>query len=178
MEDPGWIKQQLNLLLTAYGYNLYNSANRARADDLLVRERAGTRLSEAVDLLTRLATDYHARCIPPSTREQPFPPAEKMAALKEIQTLRDDISRLGSYLRGMSVPTEDKTWAKFREERETLSKLLLHDYNLISEAEAVQKSVQSLTPEEWTGAQAAEVRSNLRTVEQTARDRERLLQNF
>jgi hypothetical protein len=36
--DP--VIQQLQLLLTGYGYNFYNSVNQARADDLLVRERA------------------------------------------------------------------------------------------------------------------------------------------
>jgi len=178
MEETNRIKQQLQLLLSAYGYNLYNSVNRARADDLLVRERAGDRLSQAVDLLTRLAIDYHNRCIPPSTREQPFPPADRLAALKEIQTLRDDISRLGVQIRGMSVPTTDKTWMKFRDEHEMLSKLLLEDYNLITQAEAVLQSVQLLTAEAWTGAQAADLRPLIHAVEQTGSDRDRLLHNI
>jgi hypothetical protein len=176
MEETSWVKQQLQLLLSAYGYNLYNSVNRARADDLLVRERAGEWLSQAVDLLTRLGTDYHARFVPPSTREQPFPPADKLAALKEIQALRDDISRLGSRIRGMSVPTADQTWAKYRDEHEMLSKLLLDDYHLIAQAESVWQSVQALTAEEWGGAHGAEIRIRLQDVEQTARDRARLLQ--
>ncbi len=177
MPDSNWIAQQLHLLLTAYGYNLYNSVNRARADDLLVRERAGSFLGEAVNHLTRLATDYTARCIPPSTREQPFPPPEKMALLRQIETLRNDISLLASRIRGMSVPAQDRTWAKFRNEADTLNYLLSCDYFLITQSEAVLQYIQALTPEGWTAEQAAEAHSLLQVVEQTARDRERFLQN-
>ena len=44
--DP--VVQQLQLLLTGYGYNFYNSTNQARADDILVRERASYHLAQAV----------------------------------------------------------------------------------------------------------------------------------
>jgi hypothetical protein len=102
----------------------------------------------------------------------------KLAALKEIQTLQNDIARLSTQLRGMSVPTADRTWAKFRDEHETLSKLLLEDYNLITQADAVLQRVQSVTAEEWTSAQAAEFRPLIHAVEQIRRDRDHLLHNI
>lgn len=175
MPDSDWIAQQLHLLLTAYGYNLYNSVNRARADDLLVRERASGYLGEAVNALTRLAADYTARCLPPSTREQPFPPPEKMVALRQIESLRNDISQLSSRIRGLSAPAQDRTWARFREEASTLHYLLSCDYFLITQSEAVLQYVQNLTAEGWTEAQAAEARALLQKVEQIAHDRERFL---
>jgi len=46
--------QQLQLLLTGYGYNFYNKTNQARADDLLVRERASNFLAQTVDRLAQL----------------------------------------------------------------------------------------------------------------------------
>ena len=71
--DP--VIQQLQLLLTGYGYNFYNSVNQARADDLLVRERASYHLAQAVDMLARLRGEYMRRFIPPLTRANPDPPA-------------------------------------------------------------------------------------------------------
>src|SRR5207244_4416428 len=100
------------------------AANRARADDLLVRGRAAGALGEAANRLARLAADYHARCVPPSTREQPFPPAENLARLRDLEGLREEASLLGARIRGMSVPASDRTWARFRDERQTLDTLL------------------------------------------------------
>ena len=62
MQDRNWLAQQLDLLLTGYGYNLYNDANRARADDLLVRQRAGGLLGEAANQLGRLAKKRSRIC--------------------------------------------------------------------------------------------------------------------
>src|SRR5437667_12510434 len=101
MAEDDVVAQQLHLLLTAYGYNLYDSVNRARADDLLVRQRASGTLGDAANLLGRLATEYAARCIPPPTREQPFPPPESMARLRQLESLRDHASVLGAKIRGM-----------------------------------------------------------------------------
>jgi hypothetical protein len=175
VDDPNFVIQQLQLLLTAYGYNLYNTANRARADDLLVRERAAGALGDTANQLARVAADYVARCLPPSTREQPFPPPEQTALLRELERLRGEASLLSSQIRGMSVPGQDRTWRRFREETETLHQLLGFDYRLICEAEAAQRHVASLTAETWNTDQASQVRSLLQSIEQVAREREQLL---
>jgi hypothetical protein len=44
------VVQQLQLLLTGYGYNFYSSANQARAEDQLVREPASYHLAQASDM--------------------------------------------------------------------------------------------------------------------------------
>ena len=66
--------QQLQLLLTGYGYNFYNKVNQARTDDLLVRERASYYLSQAIATLAQLRSDYYTRFIPPLTRANSDPP--------------------------------------------------------------------------------------------------------
>lgn len=175
MNDPGLIAQQLNLLLTASGYNLYNQENRARADDLLVREQACVALGQAGSHLSKLATDYNQRFIPPSTREQPFPPADKMAQLRDLKALFDEVSLLNSRIRGMSVPTQDKVWAKFRQEAVTLHRLLTFDYQLISQARALNEWIEPLAVEEWTPAHASELRAYLHDLEMLAREREKFL---
>src|SRR5947209_14046725 len=93
--DP--IVQQLQLLLTGYGYNFYNQANQARADDLLVRERASYYLAQAVATLARLRGDYHTRFIPPLTRANPDPPQEAMAQIREIEASQQALSQLESH---------------------------------------------------------------------------------
>ena len=120
--DP--IVQQLQLLLTGYGYNFYNQANQARADDLLVRERASYYLAQAVATLARLRGDYHTRFIPPLTRANPDPPQEAMAQIHEIEASQQALSQLESDIRGMSVPTQDRIWWRFRQEQPLLMQLL------------------------------------------------------
>ena len=71
---PDAVRHQLQLLMTGYGYNLYEDKNRTRADDLLVRGQAAAALSEAANALRALRTEYHRRFIPPLTRESPEPP--------------------------------------------------------------------------------------------------------
>src|SRR5579883_2375115 len=61
------VVQQLQLLLTGYGYNFYNSVNKARSDDLLVRERASYYLAQAVNMLANLRGAYQRRFIPQLT---------------------------------------------------------------------------------------------------------------
>jgi hypothetical protein len=68
------VVQQLQLLLTGYGYNFYSAKNQARADDLLVRERASYHLAQAADMLTNLRGAYQRLYIPPLTRANPDPP--------------------------------------------------------------------------------------------------------
>src|SRR5579859_7047256 len=99
--DP--LIQQLQLLLTGYGYNFYNKTNQARADDLLVRERASYNLSQAVALLTQLRNEYYTRFVPPLTRANPDPPQEAMAQLREIESVQQALSALESHIRGMPV---------------------------------------------------------------------------
>src|SRR2546429_8372743 len=119
--DP--IVQQLQLLLTGYGYNFYNQANQARADDLLVRERASYYLAQAVATLARLRGDYHTRFIPPLTRANPDPPQEAMAQIREIEAVQQALAQIESHICGMSGPTQDRIWWRFRQEPALLTQL-------------------------------------------------------
>src|ERR1700736_4633246 len=94
--DP--VIQQLQLLLTGYGYNFYNKTNQARADDLLVRERASYSLSQAVALLTQLRSDYYTRFIPPLTRANPDPPQEAMAQIREIEAVQQALANIETHI--------------------------------------------------------------------------------
>ena len=172
-EDP--VIQQLQLLLTGYGYNFYNQANQARADDLLVRERASYYLGQSIDLLERLRGDYQRRFIPPLTRANPDPPQEAMAQVRELGLLRQELSDCETHIRGMSVPTQDKTWWRFRQEQTLLEQLLNFDLFLVRNSEQVYNYVTQLTPEGWNSQGSGPLRQLIQRVTQVARERERFL---
>lgn len=170
------IRHQLNLLLTGYGYNLYEDKNRTRADDLLVRTQAAGALGEGANALRALRTAYSRRFVPPPTREQPSPPAERLADLTEMARLTQRLSDLEVAIRSMPAPTQDRVWEHFRREQTLLSELLLADYNLIAPCYQLRDEVAALTPEGWGPEAAQKVEQTARQVEMATRARSGLLQ--
>ena len=171
--DP--LVQQLQLLLTGYGYNFYNSTNQARADDLLVRERASYHLSQAVSMLATLRGDYQRRFIPPLTRANPDPPQEALAQVREIQAAQQALSDLETAIRGMSVPAQDRIWWRFRQEEPLLRQLLQFDLTLVHQSEQVYYYVSQLVPDTWNNQTSATLRQMTQQLTQISRDRERFL---
>ncbi len=160
--DP--VVQQLQLLLTGYGYNFYNSTNQVRADDILVRERASYHLTQAVSMLATLRGDYQRRFIPPLTRANPDPPQEALAQVREIQAAQQ---------RGIAVPAQDRIWWRFRQEETLLRQLLQFDLALVRNSEQVYWYVSQLTPDNWNNQVIASLRQMTQQLTQVARDRER-----
>ena len=174
--DPGAVRQALSNLLGAYGYNLYDDKNRMRADDLLVRGQAAAALSEAANALRDLRAAYHRQFIPPASREQPFPPADRMAQLGAMARLQERAADLETRIRNMPVPPTDRVWARFRDEARLLSDLLLHDYALIAPAVALRDQALALTPDTWTPEGAAALNQAAAQVEAGIRARQAFLQ--
>ena len=172
--DP--VMRQLQLALTGYGYNFYDNKNQARADDLLVRQKATGSLEDAVQALIRLEAEYRHRFIPPSTRENPYPPAEAMDKWKEIGQLKERISMLASRIRGMPVPTQDRTWARFRGELPLLQQLLNFDLWLVNLTEGVFQHASVLNAAGWNeGNNLADFDQQLGGLDNLIRDRQRFL---
>jgi hypothetical protein len=171
--DP--VMQQLQLLLTGYGYNFYNSTNQARADDLLVRERASYQLAQAVNMLATLRGDYQRRFIPPLTRANPDPPQESLAQVREIQAAQQALSDLETAIRGMPVPAQDRIWWRFRQEEPLLRQLLQFDLTLVRNSEQVYQYVSQLNPDNWGNQTIAALRQMTQQLTQISRDRERFL---
>jgi len=171
------LTRQLDLLLGGHGFNYYKVENRARADDLLVRARAAGALSTAVGMLSALHGAYRRHYIPPPSRENPFPPAEESRRAQEILSLRDRLANLASLIRGMSAPTQDRIWRRFRQELDLLERLLHADSLLIDYADRVGERIAMLTPEIWRDEPArAEIEVMVSEMERSARDRQALLQ--
>lgn len=165
------IRHQLSQLLGAYGYNLYDRKNRARSDDLLVREQAASALADAAGAIAALRTAYRRRFVPNPTREHPDPPPEHMAQLRALAGLQDRLASLETRIRSMPVPTQDAVWERFRRERTLLDELLTHDYNLIAPCQDLRERVKGVKVEEWGDSTAGELASALEGVEQSVRAR-------
>jgi hypothetical protein len=167
--------QQLQLLLTGYGYNFYNKTNQARADDLLVRERASNFLSQAVERLARLRSEYATRFIPPLTRANPDPPQEVMAQIREIEATQQNLAQVESHIRSMPVPTQDRIWWRFRQEQALLNKLLEFDLSLVRDSEHIYEYVTRLRLENWHSQSRNELQQMTQRLAQLAQEREHFL---
>jgi len=167
----------MQLLLGAYGFNFYNDVTNARADDLLVRQAASSRLTAANAALTKLEADFRKQFVPASTREQPYPPAEVMQAAREIVALKARIGDIDAQLRGSSAPTQDKVWWRVRNELSTLNALLSYDNQIIGMADLVQANAEAITASAWnSGEGRTSLDQPLAEIESTLQLRGRLLQ--
>jgi hypothetical protein len=170
------VVQQLDLLLSGYGFNYYKSENRARSDDLLIRQQAAGSLSQTVGALSTLHSTYRLRYLPPPSRENPFPPREDQLRAADILSLRNRIDQIAAGIHGMSAPTQDKIWKRFRQELDLLTRLLSTDYLLITLCERVREAVASMTPQEWHDQdKQAEIDGALRELETVIRERQQIL---
>ena len=176
MSAEGPIRRQLTLLLGAYGYNLYDNKNRARTDDLLVREKAASALAEAAGALGALRTAYRRRFIPPPTRENPEPPRDRLDSLGAMAAIQERASVLETRIRSMPVPTQDRVWERFRREQTLLNELLTHDLGLIAPCQEARDQAQSLAPDTWSDETAASLYRTLDDIERSARARAEFLQ--
>ena len=173
--DP--ILRQWHLLMTGYGYNFYSTLNQARSDDQLVRQKASSSLTAAASRLVELEGEYQKRFVPPSSREQPFPPADAVAGLREIRELRQAVSNLDSQVRGMSVPNQDRIFQRFRDEEATLRQLIQFDYGLITASETLFQNLHDTSVERLREADTRDaISQQIHRLNDTVRARERMLQ--
>ena len=54
----------------------------------------------------------------------------------------------------MPVPTQDKIWWRFRDEKTLLARLLEYDYQLLLQTSAIGQAVTTLTVDEWQAGTA------------------------
>lgn len=168
--------QALQLLISGVGYNFYNKDNTMRADDLLVRSQASGSLGDASAALKAVEADYARQYVPPSTRDQPYPPPEIMARKREIASLRARVSDLETRIRSMSVPTQDKIWWRFRQETQLLSDLLTFDHGLLLHTSEIARLARAITADAWQNSDpAAPIDAALQELESTVRARQQLL---
>ncbi|MBD5635267.1 MAG: hypothetical protein IAI49_12390, partial [Candidatus Eremiobacteraeota bacterium] len=74
----------IQVAMSGFGYDFHDARNAARANDQLVRERAGNVLGEASSELAKLERAYRERNFSGATRERPLPSPEVLHRIREI----------------------------------------------------------------------------------------------
>ena len=152
--------------------DVYTTKGRLRADDLLVRERVSHSLADATARLRDLASQWRADRVPPSTRENPFPPAEAMAPLRQADRLGKDIDNIATAVRGLPLLPEDKVWDRVR--RGDLDELLQFDWALVGEADELA-ALLTAAPD-LAAIDQAVVQQHLRRLNEAIADRRRYVE--
>ena len=122
-------------LRSLLGCDVYTQKGRLRSDDLLVRERVRHGLGEATARLRQLISQWRADRMPPSTREQPFPPAEVMEPIRRAERLGRAIDDVSTTVGGLPLLSQDRVWDRVRSAG--LDELLQFDWTMVGESDAL-----------------------------------------
>jgi hypothetical protein len=152
--------------------DVYTEKSRLRSDDLLVRERVGRGLSDATTRIKQLISGWRTDRVPPSTREQPFPPAEVMEPIRRAERLVRAIEDSSGAVRGLPVLNQDKVWNRVR--HVGLQELLQFDWTLVGESDALSTEVGAVFALDELDIPACEAR--LRKIRETVGDRKKYLE--
>jgi hypothetical protein len=153
--------------------DVYTEKGKLRSDDLLVRERVGRGLSEAVARVNVLISEWRADRVPPSTREQPFPPAEVMEPIRKAERLIRAINDASTRVRGLPVISPDRVWNRVRQVG-GLEDLIQFDWTLVGESDALANEVGpvfALDELDFAGYEA-----RLKKIRETVSERQRYLE--
>lgn len=152
--------------------DVYSEKGRLRSDDLLVRERVGQNLAAAAARLRELVSVWRQDRVPPSTRENPFPPAEAMEPIRRGERLVRAIEDASSTVRGLPLLNQDKVWKRLR--HVGLDELMQFDWNLVGEADALLSDLSRVAALDEVNVPAAEAR--LRKIREVIADRQRYVE--
>ncbi len=152
--------------------DVYSEKGRLRSDDLLVRERVGRGLGEATARIRDLTSRWRAERVPPSTREQPFPPAEVMEPIRRAERLVRAIDDAAGAVRGLPVLNQDKVWSRVRQVG--LDELMQFDWTLVGESDALAGDLDRAGALDQIDVAALEAR--LRKIREVIADRRRYLE--
>ena len=140
-----------------------------------MRGQASTSLGQAGAALKALEAEYARRFVPPSTRENPYPPRETMEKLRALTRVRERIGGLEGEIRGLAVPTQDKVWRRFRQEVPLLHDLLAQDHGLLLHTDEIARLAQSLTADTWqTDGADGPLSAALHQLDTAVQERQRL----
>jgi hypothetical protein len=152
--------------------DVYTAKGRLRSDDLLIRERVAHGLSSSAARLRDLVSAWRADRVPPSTRQQPFPPAEVMEPMRKVERLIRAVDECGVAVRGLPLLNADRVWDRVRSVG--LDELLQFDWTLVGEADGLTADLAAAGALDEVSIAACEAR--LRTIRTVLADRQRYIE--
>jgi hypothetical protein len=161
-----------NRLRSLLASDVYTEKGRLRSDDLLIRQRVVHGIGEATTKLKQLISDWRTDRVPPSTREQPFPPAEVMEPIRRAERLIRSMTDLSTMVNGLPVLNQDRVWKRIG--RAGLDELLQFDWTLVGEADGLATAAGDWGSLDEVGA--ADVEARLKRIRDVATERRRYLE--
>jgi hypothetical protein len=128
-------------LFYGWGYNFYRLENQLRADDQLIRAKAGFLLGNARKSVETAERDYRREFLPPPSREKPRPDATAVANAQTLERLSKSIGALITLINNQPVPENDRMTQRYRQEAATLQALIQSDQTLIGQAELLRTTL-------------------------------------
>ena len=154
------------------GVDRYTEAGRLREDDLAVRTYAAELLARAAQRIGEAVVDYQRTILPPSPREQPFPPPEVMEPMRTIERLIRAVDDCSAAVRGLPLLNADRVWDRVR--RVGLDELMQFDWTLVGEADGLTADLSAVAALDEVDVAACEAR--LRTIRAVMADRQRYIE--
>ncbi len=152
--------------------DVYTEKGRLRSDDQLIRQRVGRGLGEASAHVRELISRWRAERVPPSTREQPFPPAGVMEPIRHAERLIRAIDDVATAVKGLPVLNSDKVWDRVR--RTGLDELLQFDWTMVGESDVLARDLDQVAGLDELDVPACEAR--LRKIREVAGERQRYIE--
>jgi hypothetical protein len=150
----------------------YTEKGRLRSDDLLVRERVSGELGAAAAAIRDLISRWRADRVPPSTRDQPFPPVAVMEPIRRGDRLVKSIEDVASSVRGLPLLNSDKVWDRVRQAG--LDELMQFDWTMVVEASQLAAGLRAVAALDEVDVGAQEAR--LATIREVIADRRRYIE--
>jgi hypothetical protein len=172
--DAGLLRQLATNLFYGWGYNFYRLENQLRADDQLVRTKAASLLGIAMASASDSEGEYRRQFLPPPSREHPFPDAAAIATAQRLERLVREIGALESSLHQQPVPENDRMTQRYRNEAETLKRLIHHDEQLVGQCELLRSMIAGKKLDSIV-ENLPNLERGVETIRSTLRSRESLL---
>lgn len=168
--DAGKLRQIANNLFLGWGYNYYKRENQLRADDQLVRSHAATLLGQAASSIQTAEVEYRHAALPPTTRASPYPDQALVSKAQSLEFLNRKVVALEGRLHALPAPAQDLMSLRFRQEEDTLVRLIEVDELLVGQSELLRSRVEGQTGA-WILENISELQDGLSAIEATLRDR-------
>jgi hypothetical protein len=152
--------------------DVYTEKGRLRADDQLVRQRVTRGLGESSARIRELISRWRAERVPPSTREQPFPPAEVMEPIRQAERLIRTIDDTAAAIKGLPVLNQDRVWDRVR--RVGLQDLLQFDWTMVGESDLMARDLDQVGGLDELDVAAYEAR--VRKIKDLVGERQRFIE--
>ncbi|HWF79179.1 MAG TPA: hypothetical protein VN695_01270 [Streptosporangiaceae bacterium] len=152
--------------------DVYTEKGRLRSDDQLIRQRVGRGLGESSARIRELIARWRADRVPPSTREQPFPPAEVMEPIRRAERLIRAIDDVATLVKGLPVLNQDKVWDRVR--RVGLDDLLQFDWTLVGESDVLARDLDLVAA--LDELDVAEYETRVRRIKELIGERQRFIE--